>query len=94
MKLLDSDPGRGVMLLERLLPGTSLLELDDDSEATRIAAGVMARLKTFVPPGSSFPSMHSFPNLSINYVAPATRIDGTQVVLKAGVPNPEIHTEY
>jgi len=31
--------------------------------------------------------------LSYNYVAPATRADGTEIVLKLGVPNPEMHTE-
>lgn len=31
--------------------------------------------------------------LSYNYVAPATRADGTEVVLKAGVPNREMNTE-
>src|SRR6476620_1923845 len=31
-----------------------------------------------------------FPNLSYHYVAPATLADGTEVVLKAGVPNAEI----
>src|SRR5579859_113968 len=31
-----------------------------------------------------------FPGLSYNYVAPATRADGTPVVLKVGVPEPEL----
>ena len=31
--------------------------------------------------------------LSYNYVAPAVRSDGTPVVLKVGVPQPELHTE-
>ncbi|MBI3732007.1 MAG: phosphotransferase [Chloroflexi bacterium] len=34
-----------------------------------------------------------FPKLSYNYVAPAMRADGSEVVLKAGVPNPELLTE-
>lgn len=34
-----------------------------------------------------------FPALSYNYVAPATRADGTAVVLKLGVPHPELTTE-
>ena len=34
-----------------------------------------------------------FVPLSYNYVAPAIRADGTEVVLKAGVPNPELLTE-
>lgn len=34
-----------------------------------------------------------FDNLSYNYVAPALRDDGTPVVVKLGVPNPEQQTE-
>jgi streptomycin 6-kinase len=34
-----------------------------------------------------------FSNLSYNYVAPAVYADGTQAVLKLGVPNPELTTE-
>lgn len=34
-----------------------------------------------------------FAALSYNYVAPARRADGTEVVLKVGVPNPELRTE-
>ena len=34
-----------------------------------------------------------FEHLTYNYVAPAVRADGTDVVLKAGVPNPELFTE-
>lgn len=34
-----------------------------------------------------------FEPLSYNYVAPAVRTDGTPVVLKLGVPNPELVTE-
>jgi len=34
-----------------------------------------------------------FPNLIYNYVAPGQRQDGTPVVLKVGVPNPELRTE-
>src|SRR5258708_26683143 len=34
-----------------------------------------------------------FANLSYNYVAPAWRLDGSAVVLKLGVPNPELYSE-
>ncbi len=34
-----------------------------------------------------------FPNLSFNYVTPVRRSDGTDAVLKLGVPNPELHSE-
>ncbi len=32
-------------------------------------------------------------NLSYNYIAPATRADGSDVILKIGMPNPELITE-
>lgn len=34
-----------------------------------------------------------FPNLTYNYVAPAMQEDGESVILKVGVPNPELTTE-
>lgn len=34
-----------------------------------------------------------FPGLSYNYAAPATLPDGTEIVLKLGVPRPELRTE-
>jgi len=34
-----------------------------------------------------------FPNLTFNYVAPAMMADGTEVVLKAGVPGPDLRRE-
>jgi len=57
VRLLDADAGLGVVLLERLQPGTSLAALDDD-DATRIAAGVMRRL--WRPP----PAEHAFPTVA------------------------------
>ena len=35
----------------------------------------------------------AFPNLTFHYVAPAVTADGTEVVLKAGVPNKELRNE-
>ena len=43
-RLLDHDKERCWMLLERLHPGVMLAEMDDDDEATRIAAEVMKRI--------------------------------------------------
>ncbi len=34
-----------------------------------------------------------FKDMNYNYVAPAARADGRRVVLKIGVPNPELYTE-
>jgi len=44
IRLFESDPKRGAMLLERLTPGVELATLEDDDEATRITAHVMQQL--------------------------------------------------
>jgi streptomycin 6-kinase len=56
-RLLDYDMHDRVLLLERLLPGTPLLEIEDDEEATSYAAGVMRQLWRPVPAGHPFPSV-------------------------------------
>ena len=38
-------------------------------------------------------AMDPLENLSYNYIAPAVRADGTEVILKIGVPNPELTTD-
>ena len=43
-RLIDHDEGRCWMLLERLNPGVMLSTLEDDEEATHIAADVMQRI--------------------------------------------------
>jgi streptomycin 6-kinase len=43
-RLLASDPDRGMLLLERLQPGTMLAALKDDEQATEIAGTLMRRL--------------------------------------------------
>jgi len=50
VKLLDSDPGRGMLLLERLRPGAPLTSIRNDAEATQIAADVMLALLRPAPP--------------------------------------------
>ena len=57
VQLLDADPVWGVLLLERLVPGTALATLDDDEEATHIAAGVMRALWQPLPPEHAFPTL-------------------------------------
>jgi streptomycin 6-kinase len=44
-RLLDFDPELAVLLIERVAPGTMLISVKDDSEATSIAASVMKRLR-------------------------------------------------
>ncbi len=43
VRLLDADPDRGMLLLERLDPGTLLAHLEDDDRAIAIAAQTMVR---------------------------------------------------
>jgi len=43
-RLLEVDQKHAVMLLERVLPGTPLAEVEDDESATRIIASVMKEL--------------------------------------------------
>ncbi len=44
IKLLEFDREKGIILLERVLPGRPLSTLENDEEATRIAAGVAKKL--------------------------------------------------
>lgn len=60
VRLLDADPDKGIMLLERLLPGIPVLELGDDIQAVEIAAGVIRKLKREVPDEHSFPSLQDW----------------------------------
>ena len=55
-QLLDADPERGILLLDRLVPGTMLAALDDE-QATSIAAGVMRQLWRPVPADHPFPTV-------------------------------------
>jgi streptomycin 6-kinase len=56
VRLLDSDEGHGMMLLERIEPGHTLASLADDERATYAAAQVMRDLWTPLPPDTSFPT--------------------------------------
>ncbi|MHB8648183.1 MAG: aminoglycoside phosphotransferase family protein, partial [Thermomicrobiales bacterium] len=59
-RLLEADAARGVMLLERLEPGTPLRAMADDEQATSIAATVMRRLWRPVPPDHPFPTIEDW----------------------------------
>lgn len=56
-RLLEFDPERGAMLLERLRPGVPLSAVEDDEAATRFAAGVMRKLRHVVPEDHAFPAV-------------------------------------
>ena len=57
VRLLEADPDQGAQLLERLRPGTLLVSLDDDEQATAIAAQVMRKLWRPAPPAPVFPTV-------------------------------------
>ena len=60
-RVLDADPERGLLLLERVFPGDVLATLcpEHDDVATRIAADVMLRVWRTLPPerAAPFPSL-------------------------------------
>lgn len=58
-RLLDEDAARGVLLLERVAPGTPLRQLQRDPEAPRTAATLMRRL------WRPLPAEHPFPTLAV-----------------------------
>ena len=57
VRLVAADSERGALLLERLRPGTPLLEERDDDRATRIAARIMSGLWRPLPENHPFPSV-------------------------------------
>lgn len=56
-RLYDADPEAGALLLERLQPGTMLVTVEDDEQATRIAAEVMQELWQPAPRCHAYPSV-------------------------------------
>ncbi len=56
-RLLEADPEQGILLLEQLQPGIPLINLDDDEEATIIAAQVMRQLWRPLPLTHPFPTV-------------------------------------
>jgi streptomycin 6-kinase len=59
-RLLEGDAGRGMLLLERLRPGTMLVTLEDDDRATEIAAEVMKNIHRPVPQQEGFLSLRGW----------------------------------
>ena len=56
-RLLEADADQGLLLLERLQPGTMLATLKDDDRATEIAAEVMQAIQRPVPERNGFLSL-------------------------------------
>jgi streptomycin 6-kinase len=53
-RLLNADATLGLLLLERLTPGTMLVTLENDDEATSIAAQVLRLIQHTAPGGKDF----------------------------------------
>jgi streptomycin 6-kinase len=59
-RLLEAQAERGMLLLERLRPGTMLATLQDDDQATEIAADVMKKIHRPVPQQEGFLSLRGW----------------------------------
>ena len=59
-RLLEADAGHGMLLLERLQPGTMLATLEDDDRATEIAAEVMKAIQRPLPEENGFLSLRGW----------------------------------
>ncbi len=57
VRLIESDIDEGVMLLERVVPGDMLIEVESEAESNRIAATVMKDLWKPVPAQHPIPSI-------------------------------------
>lgn len=71
VRLLDHDPDCGALLLERLMPGTPLLDLPDRMQALDIACGLLRHLRRPPPTGHRFPLLR---DLAAAWAADFSRI--------------------
>jgi streptomycin 6-kinase len=58
VRLMFGDPQRGILLMERIIPGTPVYKLEDDAKATEIAADVLRALSRHAPPDGTFPDLY------------------------------------
>ena len=63
VRLLDHDAPRGILLMERVVPGTPIYEMQSDIDATRTAASLMRKL--WRPPSPN----HGLPTLAVWFQA-------------------------
>ncbi len=59
-RILEADADKGMLLLERLHPGTMLATLNDDDRATEIAADVMKKIHRPAPQHEGFLSLRGW----------------------------------
>lgn len=68
VKILESDPAKSVMLIERLQPGRPLSELADDTEATKIIVSVLKKLHKPLPAQHTFITVSEWTSALANYI--------------------------
>lgn len=56
VKIMDVDSEKGILILERLIPGTTLASLENDEDSTHIASQVMRKLWMPAPISSLIPT--------------------------------------
>ena len=61
-RLLEEDTENTAILIERVVPGTSLSTMKDDEERTRILAKAMRHLWKILPPDHHFPTVGDWAN--------------------------------
>ena len=59
-QMLEAEPEKGMLLLERLQPGTMLAALEDDDRATEIAAEVLKAIQRPAPQPEGFISLRGW----------------------------------
>ena len=60
VRLLECDPAEEIMLLERLMPGTFLRNVEDDQASTSIAASIMRKIWCPVPEKHPFKTVQDW----------------------------------
>lgn len=60
VRLIDSDSKAGLMLMERIIPGQPLIDIQNDDFATTIFAQVIRSLKKSAPDNHNFPSTNDW----------------------------------
>ncbi len=60
VRLYEAEPERGILLMERLIPGTPLAVVEDDEAATSIATSLLRRLWRPVPEQHPFLTVESW----------------------------------
>lgn len=68
VKILKSDSKDSLMLLERILPGTPLSQIEDDDEATRILLYVIKGLNRPLPPNKDFTTIEDWTKAIPDYL--------------------------